>query len=254
MPETKAAASQPGKAAPAAPPAAPETIIFRFEALQNTWLKKSTAQAIGLAADQRKPIPAGTTIGVVKTVEQSADAHELVTLAAQSGEWFVFAPHFRRVQTIKAPAPLVITREVIDWSDFDCRITRNFTVGEVLNFDHRRRPAKNSADIARLLGTAEVVQQIRNKLGRPLGSTSWYRPEPINREVGGVRNSFHVNGLAIDVYAPGWSIDQLYHWMRPRWSGGFGDGRDKGFLHLDRRNGGAFVPCGGVRPAAEWLY
>lgn len=251
MPESKAAATQPAKPAPAAPPAAQERILFRFEALKDTWLKKAAFQASTLPDDQKKLIKAGETLGVVKTVEFLDDAHELITLAAKSGEWFVFAPHFRRLQTISAPAP---TWEAIDWSDFDCHITTNFTVGEVLNFDRRRRPAATSADIGRLVATAQVGQQIRDHLGRRLGSTSWYRPEPINREVGGVSNSFHVPGLAFDLYVPGWPIEEFYRWMRPRWTGGFGDGRNKGFLHLDRRNGGGFVPCGGARPAAEWLY
>lgn len=250
MPESKAAATQPAKPAPAAAPAAPERIIFRFEALQDTWLKKRPVQASTLEDGDKAPIKAGTTIGVVKTTEQSADAHELIQLAAQSGEWFAFAPHFKRIQP---PGEPVWIRDAIDWSDFDCRLSPNFTVGEVLNFDHRRRPAKNSADIARLLRTVDTAQQIRDALKRRVGITSWYRPEPINREVGGVRNSFHVSGLAIDIYTPGWPIEELYRWMRPRWSGGFGDGRPRGFLHLDQRSGG-FVPCGGARPAAEWLY
>jgi uncharacterized protein YcbK (DUF882 family) len=108
--------------------------------------------------------------------------------------------------------------------------------------------------IPRILGTAAEFQSIRQAWGRPLGMTSFYRPEPINREVGGVPNSFHVTGMAIDIYPVGMPLQALYQWLLVRWTGGFGDGRDRGFIHLDRRGGGRFVPGAGARPAAVWTY
>jgi putative chitinase len=133
-------------------------------------------------------------------------------------------------------------------------VTQSLTVGEVLQCDHRRRPSAQSSVIPRILGTAAEFQAVRNAWGRPLGVTSLFRPEPINREVGGVPNSFHVQGLAMDIYPVGLPLQTLYQWLIVRWTGGFGDGRDRGFIHLDRRNGGRFVPGGGVRPAVVWRY
>jgi uncharacterized protein YcbK (DUF882 family) len=133
-------------------------------------------------------------------------------------------------------------------------VTPNLTVGEVLQFDGRRRPSAQSSVIPRILGTAAEFQSIRQAWGRPLGMTSFYRPEPINREVGGVPNSFHVTGMAIDIYPIGMPLQALYQWLMVRWTGGFGDGRDRGFIHLDRRNGGRFVPGAGARPSAVWTY
>jgi uncharacterized protein YcbK (DUF882 family) len=143
---------------------------------------------------------------------------------------------------------------MIDWENFDALVTPNLTVGEVLQFDRRRRPSAQSSVIPRILGTAAEFQSIRQAWGRPLGMTSFYRPEPINREVGGVPNSFHVTGMAIDIYPIGLPLQALYQWLKVRWTGGFGDGRDRGFIHLDRRNGGRFVPGAGARPAAVWTY
>jgi hypothetical protein len=197
-------------------------------------------------------VPAGKQLPLVATTEIQGNAHELVELANQAGRWHVFMPHFRRLQGAAPAAPPV--PEVIDWSNLNAFITPNLTVGEVLQFDHRRRPSAQSAVVPRILGTAQEFQAIRQAWGRPLGVTSFYRPEPINQQVGGVRNSFHVSGLAIDVYSIGLPLQSLYDFLIGRWTGGFGDGRNRGFIHLDRRGGGRFVPGGGVRPAAIWPY
>jgi hypothetical protein len=195
---------------------------------------------------------------VVASTELQGQAHELVELGHGAGQWHAYAPHFRRLQAkapaAAPPAALLLQPGMIDWGNFDALVTPNLTVGEVLQFDERRRPSAQSSVIPRILGTAAEFQSIRQAWGRPLGMTSFYRPEPINRAVGGVPNSFHVPGLAIDIYPIGMPLQALYQWLLVRWTGGFGDGRDRGFIHLDRSNGGRFVPGAGVRPAAVWTY
>jgi hypothetical protein len=39
-----------------------------------------------------------------------------------------------------------------------------------------------------------------------------------------------------------------------RWSGGYGDGRTRGFIHIDTRENGRFHPRPGAKPAAIWDY
>jgi len=227
-------------------------VILTIQAVQDTWLKSTTDPAADLHEDQKVLVPAGKQLPLVATTEIQGNAHELVELATQAGRWHVFMPHFRRLQGSAPTAPPVPA--VMDWSNFDAFITPNLTVGEVLQFDHRRRPSAQSAVVHRIFETAQEFQVIRQAWGRPLGVTSFYRPEPINQQVGGVRNSFHVSGLAIDVYSIGLPLQSLYDFLIGRWTGGFGDGRNRGFIHLDRRGGGRFVPGGGVRPAAIWPY
>jgi hypothetical protein len=257
MPPTS---SKPAAAAPEgkAIEAPQKPVIFTFQAVQDTWLKKSTAAAADLSEDQKVMVPAGHQMPVVASTELPGQAHELVELGHGAGQWHAFSPHFRRLQAkapaAAPPAALLLQPGMIDWSDFDALVTPNLTVGEVLQFDWRRRPSAQSSVIPRILGTAAEFQSIRQAWGRPLGMTSFYRPEPINREVGGVPNSFHVTGMAIDIYPIGLPLQALYNWLLVRWTGGFGDGRDRGFIHLDRRNGGRFVPGAGVRPAAVWTY
>lgn len=227
-----------------------QAALFTIEALQNTWLKKRVGQAAELKDSEKLAVQAERTFGVVSLEELPADGHARVQLAAKAGTWLIYLPHWRVDQPIGEALPAEV-----DWSDFNCLITPNLTVGEVLQWDRRRTPGPDSAVRSRLLETAAEFQRIREAWGGPLGITSFYRPEPINQQVGGVPNSQHVTGRAMDLYpADGRSLEAFYQWIRPRWRGGLGDGRNKGFIHLDTRDGGGFVPGGGVSPAAEWLY
>lgn len=228
--------------------------VFWFEAARDTWLKKAPDQASSLADNEVVRVPAGKRYGVISTRELHNDAHEFVELAGGAGRWFVFAPHFHRIQTVSEALP-----RTVDWSDFNCLVTPHITVGEVLNFDRRRRPEPGNSNISRILATCDEAEKVRAAAARSLGLTglgftSFYRPEPINRQVGGAPGSWHVQGMAIDVYPFGCSLQQLWDYVFPRWTGGLGDGRHKGFLHLDREGGGGFVPGGGRRPCRLWSY
>lgn len=228
-----------------------EQILLRIRASRDTWLKKSKAQANALTADEKVAVEAGRVYGVVKWEELPSSAHVRVTLAAGAGVWFIWQPDWRKVDQTGEAVP-----KEIDWRDMHCLVTSNLTVGEVLQWDPRRIPPANSRVRIKLLQTAREFQRLRDAWGKPLGVTSFYRPEPINAEVGGVPGSRHVSGEAFDVYPIDDSLERFYRWARVRWTGGFGDGRspDRGFLHFDTRNGGGFVPGAGVLPYAEWDY
>jgi len=227
----------------------PAAEVLRIQAVQATVLKKKTEQATELGEMERLAVAAGKAYGVVELVELPADSHARVVLAHGAGTWYVWLPHWRVLQENEAPVGTEL-----DWNNFATLVTPNLSVGEILQWDKRRTPAAGSSDRARLVRTARELQRVRDAWGRPLGVTSFYRPEPINSQVGGVRGSRHVSGEAFDVYPVGASLDGFYQWIRPRWSGGLGDGRSKGFIHLDTRNNGHFVPGAGSRPYTEWLY
>jgi hypothetical protein len=223
--------------------------LFRITATQPTFLKKQPVQATELGEKEKVAVVKGRGYAVLAYSEVAADAHARVELAAGSGTWFVFEPHWQQDQPMGEALPASV-----DWGDFNCLVTANLTVGEILQWDRRRIPGPNASVRARLLNTAAAFQQIRDAWGQPLGVTSFYRPEPINTEVGGVPNSRHVSGEAMDVYPSNRSLEEFYQWIRRRWTGGLGDGRNRGFVHLDTRGGGGFVPGAGAWPAAEWLY
>ena len=224
--------------------------VMRIEARRATVLKKETKQAAELDAKGVLPVAAGKVYGVAEYTEVVANAHARVELAGGAGTWYIWGPHWRIVgEPAKAGAG-----GGVDWSDFNALVTPNVSVGEILQWDKRRTPPAGSSVRARLVRTAQEFQRMRDAWGRPLGITSWYRPEPINREVGGVPGSRHVGGEAFDVYPSDRPLEAFYQWIRPRWAGGLGDGRRQGFIHLDMRNGKGFVPGGGVRPYTEWVY
>lgn len=229
--------------------ASPKPILYRIEAVQASWLKKERVQAGELGEKEKVFCAPGKDYAVVAYEELAADGHARVELAAGAGTWFLFEPHWRKVL---GGAPGMATE--VDWSDFSCLVTPNLSVGEILQYDKRRIPPEGAAVRMRLLRTAAEFQRIREAWGGPLGVTSFYRPANVNALVGGVPNSKHVTGEAFDIYPVGRSLESFYQWIRVRWTGGLGDGRPRGFVHLDTRGGGGFVPGAGARPAAQWDY
>jgi hypothetical protein len=254
------------KHAPAAAPAAPKqeqpvtdaspvaaaspVPLLRLRARQDTWLKKEPKEALVLGEKGRSGMGQGRVLEVEQHKELAGDAHAWVKLGHGAGSWFIWGPHWQTVADAVAPVPAAAQ---VDWDDFACLVTPNLTVGEVLQYDARRKP-RSGGDQRRIMATARQFQAIRTAWKYPLGVTSFYRPEPINKQVGGVPGSRHVTGEAVDLYPIGRSLDAFYQWLLPRWSGALGDGRRKGFIHLDTRGNGGFVPGGGVRPFVTWDY
>lgn len=246
---------------PVAPPSEPSPkVLLKIVAVQDTWLKKKVEPAAQLDAKQKSAVAAGRVYDVVRYGEVAAQGHAEVELGHGAGTWFIFEPHWRK-GAAAPPAQIQLPgggldaqQAVVDWTDFESKVTPNLTVGEVLQFDKRRMPPAGSSMRGRLLRPAEQFEAVRMGWGRPLGVTSFYRPEPINQQVGGVPGSRHVTGEAFDVYPIGVSIEAFYQWILQRWTGGLGDGRNRGFVHLDTRNGGHFVPGAGVRPLVVWTY
>lgn len=133
----------------------------------------------------------------------------------------------------------------IEWNNPNAKISKYFTVGEVTQGDARRIPDFKSAQEGNIIKLARALDVIREEWGSPLGVTSWYRPPDINRAVGGVSNSWHLSGLAVDVYAMNLSTyDRSFEkWVEQRWSGGIGYGAsNRGFTHLD------------LGPVRSWVY
>lgn len=139
----------------------------------------------------------------------------------------------------------------IRWNDFNCPVSKFFTVGEVTQWDTARIPS--GKDIQRnILRMAKELDEIRLDWGSAIGVTSWYRPPAINRQVGGAYNSMHLWGHAVDIYPIGRNIVDFQNWLDDRWYGAFGRGSAKGFVHLDLRNGKGFKDA--LPKGTRWLY
>lgn len=84
--------------------------------------------------------------------------------------------------------------------------------------------------------TAKVLQEARNRLGKPIRITSAYRDAAYNRKIGGVSNSTHVQFNATDLVAA--QPASLYLVLLDlRREGMFkgGLGLYRSFVHLDSR-------------------
>ncbi|WP_295850294.1 D-Ala-D-Ala carboxypeptidase family metallohydrolase [uncultured Xylophilus sp.] len=88
------------------------------------------------------------------------------------------------------------------------KLTEHFTLAELtasskaqtLGIDN----TPEQAIVPRLIRTAEMLERIRATLGRPVTVTSGYRCAELNRAVGGVTSSDHMQGHAADIVCPGY--------------------------------------------------
>lgn len=83
----------------------------------------------------------------------------------------------------------------------------------------------------------DMLQAVRNALGKPLIITSGYRSEDYNRKIGGARGSLHLRGQAFDISLG--TIDPGALEVAARRAGFTGFGFYRRFMHIDTRD----IPC-----------
>lgn len=93
------------------------------------------------------------------------------------------------------------------------RLTEHFTLEEFTDSQiATRRRLDNTPSpqvIENLKRVAEVLEQVRELVKRPIVISSGYRSPALNVAVGGAAKSAHVNGLAADINAVGLSAHDL---------------------------------------------
>lgn len=136
-------------------------------------------------------------------------------------------------QLLKSQGDKIIA---VDWNDFDCKISKYFTVGEATNRDKRRIPDRLEIQ-QNILTLASKLDDIRDAWGSAIAVTSWYRPPAVNRAVGGASRSQHLTGRAVDICPVEGSIYDFQKWLDARWRMALGYGAKKGFVHIDMRAG-----------------
>lgn len=135
------------------------------------------------------------------------------------------------------------------WSPFKYKVTPNITYGELtLNQEARRFTKQYQCDTA--VELCRFLEKARAAFGnKPLIITSGSRPEPINSQVGGAKNSEHTYDApskgAVDFYINGVDIYKLQDWCDKNWPYSLGYGAPKGFVHLGIRPG---------KPRVRWDY
>lgn len=124
----------------------------------------------------------------------------------------------------------------INWLDFNCPISKYFTVGEVSKFS-KERIVHNALHRINAIKLAKLLDSVREEWGKPLGVTSWYRPSPVNNRVNGARNSQHLTASGVDIYPINGNGLEFEKWLDKRWLRALGYGQRSGrnFTHCDLR-------------------
>lgn len=111
----------------------------------------------------------------------------------------------------------------------------SFTWAEATKGGSRMPPDQETLE--GIIRIAKLGQRARDRVGRPFIVTSWYRDPVVNAAVGGVSNSRHINGDAIDFYCDGLTGDEIYWILDPWWPSGLGRYIKFPFLcHIDVRD------------------
>lgn len=113
-------------------------------------------------------------------------------------------------------------------------VNSNFTWGEATK-NGDRIPASTGVvqQIAKITVILDGIRPLFNN--RPMFITSWYRPPTVNRSVGGVSNSRHLQGDGVDFIVQGVNPLDVYKKVSP-WLGDRGGlGKSSQFTHIDAR-------------------
>jgi len=88
----------------------------------------------------------------------------------------------------------------------EIRLSDNFYLSEFTQSETAARKGIDNTPpdfaINNLRRTAELLQLIRNKIGKPITITSGYRSPELNVAIGGAKNSDHTRGNAADFVCP----------------------------------------------------
>ncbi|MDJ0580945.1 D-Ala-D-Ala carboxypeptidase family metallohydrolase [Crocosphaera sp.] len=130
------------------------------------------------------------------------------------------------------------TFKSINWNNFQSKVSKYFSVGEVTHCDCRRIPTDDTIK-QNIFTLAQELDKVREAWGGPIKVNSWYRPPAVNRAVGGASNSQHLYGKAADILPLQGNIYKFQDWLdKTAWKNkALGYGANKGFVHLDLRPG-----------------
>lgn len=144
------------------------------------------------------------------------------------------------VEAMPAPMPMMLPPRPEQWTVDNLQLAASivpsgyFTWAEA-TLGGTYLPTEQ-ATVDAIVRMAALLQEARDRIGRPLMITSWYCPPDVNATAGETAVSRHRLGDAIDVYCHGLTGQQLYWALAPWWPGGLGRYTQFPYLcHLDAR-------------------
>lgn len=95
------------------------------------------------------------------------------------------------------------------------KITANFTLEELCHtsYDLDNTPATEQI-INLCFGANNILQPLRDYLGKPIYINSGFRSVQVNKAVGGVSKSQHVSGCAADIRVSNLDMSKIMSWLK----------------------------------------
>ena len=87
-------------------------------------------------------------------------------------------------------------KPIIRSIDSETQVRKNFKLKELAN-----NKAENAVKLVvteKMFLFMDMMQELRDKIGKPINVSSWYRTKTYNKKIGGSSNSLHLDGLAVD--------------------------------------------------------
>lgn len=114
--------------------------------------------------------------------------------------------------------------------DKNLKLATHFTVEEFASND--------GADEVKIdTKLVDYLEKIRTHFNKPVIINSGYRTPAHNAAVGGVKDSYHVKGMAADIYVQGVKSKDVALYAESLKIGGIGLYEKKNFVHIDTRSG-----------------
>lgn len=98
------------------------------------------------------------------------------------------------------------------------KLSTNFTTEEATRSNYAVKHGIDNSMPTNVQMNAEwfaktVLQPLRDRIGVPFILTSWYRSPALNKAIGGVVNSAHLSGTAIDFCLDGYSANDTWDFI-----------------------------------------
>jgi len=95
------------------------------------------------------------------------------------------------------------------------KLSEHFTLEEMTRSEYAIRKGIDNIPLSEEEGNLKdlcenVLEEIRDLIGKPIRITSGYRSPLVNKGIGGAKNSQHVQGMAADFHVDDMSIEDLY--------------------------------------------
>jgi hypothetical protein len=229
---------------------------YKIRILNDTVLKTSQEDSSTLSIGDQKFLEKGKVFEIESYKFLGKTNHIQVGFAGDSVEYFLYVPHIELTNNSEKVINLVDNSspvKVVNPKKTPFRLpgfsstffledsvipNGNFTWSEVTHGGTRLPSEKWQVENA--INLCTQLQKLREFLGnRPMRITSFGRPEPINSQVGGAKNSYHTKFAACDFYIPGADMKSVEGQVEQFWLskkiGGVGKAASAGrnFIHVD---------------------